>query len=115
MSLSFECLYLFENIEICILEIKRADQPAGAAKSDIYKWLLFEKDTLSVTQLTFLALDSRDLMEVRFFRQGYLSFDSDQAIYIRESSSVQNILHPKEYNQLPSELVLAVQGVLLET
>ena len=113
MSLLFECLYLFENIEICILEIKRTDLPAGAIKSDIYKWLLIEKDTLSVTNLTFIALDSSNLTEVRFFRQGYLSFDSEQAIYIRESSSVQNILHPQEYNQLPSELVLAVQGALL--
>lgn len=115
MSLSFECLYLFENIEIYILEIKRTDQPVGATKSDIYKWLLVEKETLSVTQLIFLALDSSDFTEERFFRQGYLSFDSDQAIYIRESSSVQNVLHPMESNQPPSELVLAVQHALLET
>ena len=115
MSLSFECLYLFGNIEFYILEIKRTDQPVSTTKSDIYKWLLVEKETLSVTQLILIALDFSDLTEVRFFRQGYLSFDSDQAIYIRESSSVQNILHPMKSDQPPSELVLAVQHALLET
>ncbi|MCF0055210.1 hypothetical protein [Dyadobacter sp. CY356] len=94
------------------MEIKRTDLPPEATKSDIYKWLLFENDKLSITELTFLALDSSNFKEVRFFQQGYLSFDSDQAIYIRESSSVQNILHTKDCNQLPSELVSAVQHAL---
>lgn len=106
---SFDCIYLFENPEIYILEIKRTGLPAEAIKSDIYHWLLFEKDTLCVTPFVFLALNSSDFSEERFFRKGYLSFDSDQAVFIRESSSVQNILETKELGELPVAVSIVIQ------
>lgn len=108
MLSSFNCLYLFENRQIFILEIKRNNQPADAIKSDTYKWLLLEKETLSITELVFLSSSSIDVSEERFFRQGYLSFDSDQAIYIRESSSIQNVLESRAIGDLPVRVTIAV-------
>lgn len=112
MLRSFNCLYLFENQEIFIVEINRTDLPDGSIKSDVCKWLLVDKDRLGITQLVLLSLNSSDFNEERFFRQGYLSFDSDQAIYIRESSSIQNILKTKGSSELPAPLAEAIQELL---
>lgn len=106
---TFDILYLFENHEIYVLEIKRSDLPSDAIKSDIYKWMIIDKNTLHVTPLEFLSMTSVGLTEERFFRQGYLSFDSDQAVYIRESSSIQNILKAKGNNHLPESIVILIQ------
>jgi hypothetical protein len=111
---SFNCLYLFENQERFILEIKRTDLPAEAVQSDTCKWLLVDKDGTTITELVLLALNSGDFNEERFFRQGYLSFDSDQAIYIRESSSLQNVLKTAENNELSQPLTVAIQHWLAE-
>ncbi|OJV20453.1 MAG: hypothetical protein BGO21_00100 [Dyadobacter sp. 50-39] len=87
--------------------------PLDATKSNVYKWMLIDKNNLKITPLEFLSMTSIDLTEERFFRQGYLSFDSDQAIYIRESSSIQNILRRKEINGLPESIVGFIQKKLL--
>lgn len=108
MHSSYDCLYLFENQQISIFEIKRKDLPADAVKSDIYRWLLFTKNTLSITPFTFLALNTSDFSEERFFREGYLSFDSVQAVFIQESSSVQNILQAADVSELTAELGQAI-------
>lgn len=110
---TFDLLYLFENQDIYILEIKRSDLPSDAVKSDIYKWMLIDKNNLHIIPLEFLSMTSAGPIEERFFRQAYLSFDSDQAIYIRESSSVQNILRRKEINDLPESIVGFIQKKLL--
>lgn len=115
MHPSFNCLYLFENQDIFILEIKRTDLPADAIKSDTCKWLLVDRDTLSINELFLFALNFSDLNEERFFRQGYLSFGPDQAIYIRESSSVQIILETRENSKLPQPLLVTIQQWLSET
>lgn len=112
---SFNCLYLFENPEISILEIKRTDVPSGTPKSDIYNWLLVDKMTLDITVLTFLSMKSDFNSEERFFGEGYLSFESGRAIYIRESTSQQTILSIKETYSIPLALSLAIQKLLAET
>ena len=110
---TFDLLYLFENQEIYILEIKRSDMPSDAIKSDIYKWMLIDKNNLHITPLEFLSMTSVDLTEERFFRQGYLSFDSDQAVYIRESSSVQNILRRKDSDCITDSIVSSINEQLI--
>jgi hypothetical protein len=51
-------------------------------------------------------------MEERYFRQGYLSFDSDQAVFIKESSSLQNILRYQDPEQIPESVVICIQQQL---
>ncbi|WP_159477743.1 hypothetical protein [Dyadobacter sp. 3J3] len=112
---SFDCLYLFENPEIFILEIKRTDVPSVTPKTETHKWLLMDKATLDVTALTFLSMKSDFNTEERFFEQGYLSFDSGKAIYIKESTSKQTILNIKETYAIPLVLSLAIQQLLAKT
>jgi len=83
--------------------------PSDAIKSDIYKWMLIDKNNLKIIPLEFLSMSAANLPEERFFRQGYLSFDSDQAVFIRESSSLQNILRHKYPEQLPEPVVACIQ------
>ncbi|GLU57427.1 hypothetical protein Dfri01_68880 [Dyadobacter frigoris] len=90
------------------------DLAPDADKSELYKWLLVDKDTLEVTMLTFLALDSSTLSEERFFKQGYLSFDSERAVFIQESSSEQQILEPIPIDELPDPLQVAIINFLLK-
>lgn len=97
------------------MEIKRTDLPADTLNSDSCKWLLLDKQSLSITELTVLALNFSDLNEERFFRQGYLSFGPDQAIYIRESSSVQIILKTRENSELPHPFLVIIKQWLSET
>lgn len=109
---TFDFLYFFENKQIIILELKRTDLPIDAVKSDIYKWLLIDKDTTVITPLDFLSMKSGEHQQERFFRQGYLSFDSDHAVYIRESSSFQNMLRNNEIQQIPEQIAVSLHKEL---
>ncbi|TDE13216.1 MULTISPECIES: hypothetical protein [Dyadobacter] len=86
--------------------------PSDATKSDVYKWMLIDKNDLKITPLEFLSMSAANLMEERFFRQGYLSFDSDQAVYIRESSSIQNILRIKDSDCITDSIVASIHEQL---
>ncbi|GLU57136.1 hypothetical protein Dfri01_65970 [Dyadobacter frigoris] len=89
------------------------DLASDADKSELYRWLLVDKDSLEVTPLTFLSMDSSALSQERFFKQGYLSFDSEAAVFIHESSSVQKILQPGNMKTLPDLLVDAIKEFLV--
>lgn len=104
MSDFFKCLYLFESDQIYVLEIRRTDLAPDTDKSELYRWLLADKDTLEITPLTFISMDSSGFSQERFFRQGYLSFDSESAIFIHESSSDQQVLKPGKVDEISGEL-----------
>lgn len=106
---TFDFLYFFGNKQIFILESKRHNLPLEAAKSDIYKWLLVDRDTKSVTPLDFISMKAFEDQQERFFRQGYLSFDSDQAVFIREQSSIQDMLKPIEADAIPEWVTTSVE------
>jgi len=76
--------------------------------------LLIEKDTLVIEPLDFISMKSCEHQQERFFRQGYLSFDLEQAIFIRESSSFQNILRNYEIQYLPESIIDSIQHQLSE-
>jgi hypothetical protein len=109
----YKCLYFFENHQIYVLEIRRMDLVSDADKSELYRWLLVDKDSLEVTPLTFLSMDSSALSQERFFKQGYLSFDSDRAVFIQESSTEQQILEPWQIESLPERLDAAIKEFLV--
>lgn len=109
---SFHCIYFFGNQQILILEIKRTDLSSDSVKADTYKWLLVEKSTEQIIQLDFLAMHTTNGAEERFFRQGYLSFDTNQAVYIREASSVQEFLDTFDSSEISRELNLNIQRFL---
>ena len=109
---TFDFLYFFENQQIIILELKRTDLPSEAIKSDLYKWLLIDRESAQIRPLDFLSVKSGEHQQERFFRQGYLSFDAEHAVYIRESSSVQNTLTSKHPEQIPLWVVTSIEEQL---
>ncbi|WP_159466588.1 hypothetical protein [Dyadobacter sp. 3J3] len=95
-----------------IFEVRRMDLGQNADKSALYRWLRVDKDTLKVTPLTFVSMNSSGIFDERFFKQGYLSFDSQKAVFIAESSSVQHILDINWPDDLPDFLEVAVHSFL---
>lgn len=86
------------------------DLAPGADNSELYRWLLVGKDNIEITQLSFLSMDAGTYSKERFFRQGYLSFDSERAVFIHESSSEQHILLPVHVDQVPYFLYAAIRN-----
>lgn len=105
---SFKYLYFFENYKMFILEICRTDLGESADKSERYKWLIVDKNTQKITTLTFRSMDSSALSQERFFKEGYLSFDSQKAVFIFESSSVQHILESIALDDICDKLDAAI-------
>jgi len=56
-------------------------------------------------------MDAGTYLQERFFRQGYLSFDSERAVFIHESSSEQHILLPIHVDEVPDFLYAAISIV----
>lgn len=113
MSEPFKCLYFFENEQIHVLEIRRTDLAPTADKSELYRWLLVDRDTMKIAPLTFISMNSIGLSQERFFKQGYLSFDSQKAVFIQESSSEQQILEAGQIDALPDPLYVAIRNFFI--
>ncbi|KQS32278.1 hypothetical protein [Pedobacter sp. Leaf194] len=92
MNSSYQILYLFENPDILITEIKRLDLPADAKADELYHWLFLEKSSLSFIKLWFRSMDSSSEIEERYFEQGYLKFNETEATYIEKYNSSQHKL-----------------------
>jgi len=92
MSSKYKTLFLFENQELVITEIKRLDLPETASLNEVFHWLYFEKESNSLIKLWFRSMDSSNEIEERFFEQGYLKFNSTEATYIEKYNSSQHKL-----------------------
>jgi len=92
MSPSYKILYLFENPEILITEIKRLDLPEDAKADELYHWLFLEKQSSSFVKLWFRSMDSSAEIEERYFEQGYLKFSETEATFIEKYNSSQHKL-----------------------
>lgn len=113
MSEFFKCLYFFENDQIYVIEIRRTNLAPDLDKSELNRWLLVDKDTLEITALTWLALNYNAHSQERFFKQGFLSFDSENAVFIHESSSEQKILEAGQIDALPGPLQVAIRSFFI--
>ncbi|WP_316829661.1 hypothetical protein [Pedobacter aquatilis] len=92
MSSSYKILYLFENTELLITEIKRLDLPEDAKVDEIFHWLLLEKQSSSFVKLWFRSMDSSAEIEEWYFEQGYLKFSETEATFIEKYNSSQHKL-----------------------
>jgi len=92
MSSKYKTLFLFENQELVITEIKRLDLPETASLNEVFHWLYFEKESNSLIKLWFRSMDSSNEIEERFFEQGYLKFNATEATYIEKYNSSQHKL-----------------------
>ena len=89
---NFECLYFLENFYLYIIEIKRTDLPKDAPVEAVYKWLMIDKENLTITPLSFNAMDAAGEIEERFFAEGYLKFNSTIGTFIEKYNSAQHPL-----------------------
>ncbi len=71
-------LFAFENDEFMVVETKLLDMPEGAAPSDVYFWLLINKNENSCKHLTFKSM-KKEPIQIREFEEGYLEFTNDTA------------------------------------
>lgn len=112
MKPSFKCLYHLANDSLCIFEIKRTDLPIDAIKSDIYKWLMYNKLSGEVTQLIFNSSDASEDVQERYFDQGYLKFSHQSGTFIEKFNSAQHQLSNYNQQDIPANLMTAIQDFL---
>ena len=113
MKPTYTCLYYLENLEQCILEIKRTDLAENADISEVFRWLLLDKKTQEIKSLTFRSMDSSGEVQERFFEQGYLKFNDQSGTYIEKFNSAQYQLDNCNPAILPVEIQEVVTDYLL--
>ncbi len=110
----FECLYLLDNSEFYLLEIKRNDLSDYAPISEKFKWLKIAKQDLSTVQMTFRSMDASDQIEERYFEEGFLKFNSEEGTFIEKYNSAQHALTNKSGEELPYLLSNHIREFLVQ-
>ncbi|RZK41824.1 MAG: hypothetical protein EOO90_09780 [Pedobacter sp.] len=110
----FTCLYLLENPDSYILEIKRNDLDENAAISDKFRWLKIEKENRQINNLTFRSMDSAGDLEERFFEEGYLKFDDKIGTFIEKFNSAQHPLVRVADCEVSEIVEVAIEQYILE-
>jgi hypothetical protein len=80
-SPSLRVLYYLKGSGICLVEVKHTDLKNEPDKSNIFFWLLMEKQTGTIKKLDFVSMNSEEGKEQRQFLQGKLSFNFQGGIY----------------------------------
>lgn len=104
MKTDFSCLYFLENEKHVIVEIKRTDLEEDADLGDIFLWMVLNKNSHQIQNLTFRSMDSSGEVQERFFEQGYLKFNNENGTYIEKFNSGQHRLENKTGIALPTEI-----------
>ena len=108
----FSCLDYFENPSYCIIEIKRKDLPPNADLSEIFRWLFMDKANEHFSSLTFRSMDSSGEIQERFFDQGYLKFNNENATYIEKFNFGQHHLENKTGLTPPIQITEAIASYI---
>jgi len=82
MNMNYKILFHFQNKEIDILEVKIMGIDTDD-KSKIYHWLLYENKTGEIYPLAFQGMENRNGKESRTFKDSYLEFDGNTALFIK--------------------------------
>lgn len=72
-------LYLFENVNHVLAEMKRLDRPDELLPENKFFWFLFNKKDKILQRLEFLSMQSSDEQE-RIFKEGTLRFNKNRAL-----------------------------------
>lgn len=112
MTTNFKCLYFLDTDQLCIVEIKLPDMPVDAEKKDRYKWLLINKENLTIKEMEFKSMDSAYEIEERFFDLGYLKFDYHKGVYISKEPPLQYPLENTNCETIPDTIIGAITSYL---
>ena len=105
---AFECLYFLDNNDISVIEVKLNGLPDNATASEKFHWLKIEKQNLSISALTFGAMDSSGEIEERYFEEGFLKFSAETGTFIEKYNSAQHKLNILAPTLLPEKTFLAI-------
>lgn len=83
MNSTYKILFLLENEEIIIAEVKRTDL-ADAPKDQKYHWIFYDKAGDSVEKLSFVSMNSSEDLQERTFVQGELKFNNSEGAFERD-------------------------------
>jgi len=108
----FKTLHLFESAKLIIIEIRRNDLPEDAVHTDIYHWLYLDRQSGAFVKLWFRSLDSSGEIEERYFEQGFLKFNNNQATFIEKYNSAQHSLDNRSTREIPAEIEIILEDYL---
>lgn len=89
MSINFVPLYFLENPSINLIEIKRLDNPTETDLSKIYYWFIFNKKTTQLIHCTFINMQRTETNEARTFKEGLLTFDKTNGLFIDTATHIE--------------------------
>ncbi|MBO9674218.1 MAG: hypothetical protein J7577_12280 [Sphingobacteriaceae bacterium] len=87
MSTPYQVVYLFENTELIILNIKLPEAMPQLNSWHAFHWLYFDKTTKSLVTLWFHSSDASAAIEERYFEQDHLKFSRTEAVFIEKFNS----------------------------
>lgn len=108
----FKPLHFFESPRLSIIEIQRTDLTENAAYFEIYHWLYLDKQTGALLKLWFHSKDASGEIEERYFEQGFLKFNNNQATFIEKFNSAQHTLENRRAKEIPGMLLAMVTEYL---
>lgn len=73
-------------------------------------WLFYDKISKAMVKLWLRSVDSSSEINERYFEQGYLKFDGNDATYIEKFNSAQHKLSKKAEAHLNEELTALING-----
>ena len=92
-------LYLFENDDFFIAEIKKNEPKKTLKPDEKFFWLLYRKDSETTERLQFKSMNSSDDFEYRVFYQAELKFNKTDAFF----SYNENIHQLKKTSFIPTK------------
>lgn len=74
--MNFKCLYFFSSPTVDVMEVKRLGKPADAPPSEVYQWIILDKQKNETIKLSFKAMEENK----RTFDEAQLQFNEVKAI-----------------------------------
>lgn len=112
MPTKFKCLSFLDTDQLCIVEIKLPDIHFEFGQKERYKWLLINKENLTIKEMEFKSMDSAHEIEERFFDLGYLKFDYQKGVYISKEPALQYPLENTSCETVPDTIIGAITNFL---
>lgn len=109
---TFECLYVLNNSQLYILEIRRSDLSDTAPAAERFRWMKIDRQNNQITNLTFRSMDAAGEIEERYFEQGFLKFNKETGTFIEKFNSAQHTLLRTYGNELSPEMYIAIEDFL---
>jgi hypothetical protein len=98
MNSAYKILFLLENKEIIIAEVKRTDL-VDAPKDQKYHWIFYDRASGFVEKLSFVSMNSSDNLQERTFKQGELNFNNSEGVF--EGDGKRFVLQNRTADSLP--------------